>query len=77
MKVTSVTNYLTRHATGKAKTDLYRVDIEKGLTWEDAMAKRAKIDDPNEGFYLYKDVSLPAKFSEFDSLSFSLPTSVV
>ncbi|GFV32748.1 protein strawberry notch homolog 1 [Trichonephila clavipes] len=44
--------FLQKHATGKARTELHTVLVERGLSWEAALEKWAECNDKDEGFYL-------------------------
>ncbi|KAL1131058.1 hypothetical protein AAG570_012295 [Ranatra chinensis] len=48
----SVTTYLRRLVTGLATTLLYRVSVERGMSWEDALALVSSKDA--EGFFMLK-----------------------
>ena len=42
------------HSTGKASTSLYRLQVQRGMTWQQAIEKAHMLLQPGEGFYLSK-----------------------
>ncbi|CAG0893596.1 unnamed protein product [Cyprideis torosa] len=56
-KVTRVEKnvYESRHATGKAVTELHKVRVERGMSWQEAQEKYSTLLDDDEGFYVLKD----------------------
>jgi hypothetical protein len=45
-------SFLRKHATGVATTQLHIVQVERGMSWDEAMGKYAELTGPKEGFYL-------------------------
>lgn len=50
-------NFLRKHTTGVAITQLHIVQVERGMSWEEAMEKWSELSGPKEGFYLSHQVS--------------------
>lgn len=49
-----LTRFLRKHSTGLAPCELHEVQIERGMSWQEAKDKCAELTDPMEGFYLSK-----------------------
>ena len=45
-----------KHATGKAKIELHVLNVERGLSWDEATEKWAELTGTDEGFYLSSQV---------------------
>lgn len=50
--------FLRKHTTGVATTQLHIVQVERGLSWDEAMEKWSELSGPKEGFYLSHQVSV-------------------
>ena len=48
--------FLRKHATGVAPTELHVVQVERGMSWNEAVDKWAELSAPKEGFYLNQQV---------------------
>lgn len=49
-----LTRFMRKHSTGLAPCELHEVQIERGMSWQEASDKCAELADPMEGFYLSK-----------------------
>ena len=49
---TKTQTWVSRHATGSAKTHLHTVLVERGMSWDEAREKWADLAEDQEGFYL-------------------------
>ncbi|XP_031638010.1 protein strawberry notch-like [Contarinia nasturtii] len=54
VKVLSTRTFNRKHATGIAPIELHTIEIDRGITFEEAEKKYAKSNDQNEGFYISK-----------------------
>lgn len=52
VKRVKLDSFLQKHVTGTAKTELHTVLVERGLSWEEAIAKLDECSEKEEGFYL-------------------------
>ncbi|XP_031629195.1 protein strawberry notch-like [Contarinia nasturtii] len=57
VKVLSTRTFNRKHATGIAPIELHTIEIDRGITFEEAEEKYAKSNDQNEGFYISKSGS--------------------
>lgn len=48
--------FLRKHATGVAPTELHVVQVERGMSWTEAVDKWSELSGPKEGFYLSHQV---------------------
>merc|ERR1712227_953864 len=48
--------FLRKHATGKAKIELHVLQVERGMSWDQAVEKEKQCDNDNEGFWLSHQV---------------------
>lgn len=48
--------FLRKHATGVATTELHIVHVERGMSWDEAMEKWADLTEAKEGFWLSHQV---------------------
>lgn len=48
--------FLRKHTTGVATTELHIVQVERGLSWDEAMEKWSELSGSKEGFYLSHQV---------------------
>ena len=55
-KIVKVDTYKMAHATGSAKTELHEVLVERGMSWEEAVAKADLVTAADEGFYVSREV---------------------
>uniref|UniRef100_A0A8D9EDV4 Protein strawberry notch n=1 Tax=Cacopsylla melanoneura TaxID=428564 RepID=A0A8D9EDV4_9HEMI len=52
VKRVKVYSFLRKHSTGKATTELHIVQVERGMSWAEAMDKYSDLVGNKEGFYL-------------------------
>ena len=49
-------NFLRKHATGTAPTELHTVHVERGMSWSEATEKWAELNGAKEGFYVSQQI---------------------
>ncbi|KAK2722406.1 hypothetical protein QYM36_002818 [Artemia franciscana] len=47
--------FVYTHATGRSKIVLYKVEVERGMTWQTAYSRYEIMSDNHEGFYILKE----------------------
>lgn len=58
VKQVKMYSFLRKHATGVATTQLHIVQVERGMSWDEAFEKWSELSGPKEGFYLSHQVSV-------------------
>uniref|UniRef100_A0A336KBU6 CSON006692 protein n=1 Tax=Culicoides sonorensis TaxID=179676 RepID=A0A336KBU6_CULSO len=56
VKPIKVIKFIRKHSTGVAPCELYTVQVERGMIWQEAIEKWIELGDPNEGFYLSQQI---------------------
>ena len=51
-KRTKTRTWVSKHSTGTAKTDLHTVNVERGMSWEQATEKIEQLEGEYDGFYV-------------------------
>ncbi|CAG0894216.1 unnamed protein product [Darwinula stevensoni] len=51
-----VEKFEVRHATGKAWVELHKMQVERGMSWEEAEERQSTLSEKDEGFYLSNQV---------------------
>ena len=51
-----VEKFEVRHATGKAWVELHKMQVERGMSWEEAEDRQSTLLEKDEGFYLSNQV---------------------
>lgn len=49
-----LTRFMRKHSTGLAPCELHEVQVERGMSWLEAIQKCSELTDPMEGFYVSK-----------------------
>ncbi|XP_065201185.1 protein strawberry notch isoform X3 [Planococcus citri] len=74
VKQVKMYSFLRKHTTGVATTQLHIVQVERGMSWDEAFEKWSELSGPKEGFYLShqirnnKPTAILAVASEKDKL---------
>ncbi|CAG0919140.1 unnamed protein product [Notodromas monacha] len=63
LKVLNVDKWMIKHGTGTASVLLHKVQVERGMSWEEAKRKAADLDNSVEGFYLTRDLRQGKKWA--------------
>ena len=50
-------SFMVPNSTGVASIDLHTFEVDRGVSWEQAMEKRSLLVGPHEGFYITVEVS--------------------
>ena len=58
VKRKKVISFVTRHPTGVASIDLHTIEVERGMSWDQAKEKWSLLVGPQEGFYITVDVRI-------------------
>lgn len=58
MKRVKLFQFLRKHATGVATTELHIVHVERGMSWDEAVEKNMLLIEQREGFWLSHQVIL-------------------
>ena len=56
VKQVKMYSFLRKHTTGVATTQLHIVQVERGMSWDEAFEKWSELSGPKEGFYLSHQV---------------------